>query len=185
MINVPGAGQTIAELSGLETRADRITNLGSFGRVNYMRSQDSPFDMLNLITSLERVQPFERNSLGTSIPTPIVDENPINFETQINYFRQSDNRVLAVLTLQTENNQLTFRNSGGIETARLNIFGRVITLANRPVGKFEDSVTTTATSEELTTHLHANQHTPVPSYSIRDVIALTSCCAIWNPERRV
>lgn len=153
LINVPGAGQTIAELSGLETRDSRIANLGGYGRVNYMRSQDSPFDMLNLITSLERVQPFERNSLGTSIPTPIVDENPINFETQINYFRQSDNRVLAVLTLQTDNNQLAFRNSGGIETARLNIFGRVITLANRPVGKFEDSVTTTATSAELNTAL--------------------------------
>ncbi len=37
------------------------------------------------------------------------------------------------------------------ETARLNIFGRVTSVANRRVGKFEDSVTTTATSEELST----------------------------------
>jgi GWxTD domain-containing protein len=151
LINVPGAGSTFAELAGLETRADRIANLGSFGRANYMRSQDSPFDVLNLISSLERDQPFERNFLGTSIPTPIVDDNPLNFETQFNYFRQSDNRVLAVLTVQTDNDQLSFTNSGGIETARLNIFGRVITLASRPVGKFEDSVTTTATAEELST----------------------------------
>src|SRR5690349_3223236 len=149
LINVPGGGPTFAELAGLETRADRIANLGGFGRVNYMRSQDSPFEVWNLITSLDRDQPFERNFLGTSIPTPIVDDNPLNFETQINYFRQSDNRVLAVLTVQTDNDQLAFTNSGGIETAHLNIFGRVITLANRPVGKFEDSVTTTATSAEL------------------------------------
>ena len=33
----------------------------------------------------------------------------------------------------------------------MNIFGRVITLANRSIGKFEDSVTTTATSQELST----------------------------------
>ena len=151
LINVPGAGSTFAELAGLETRADRIANLGSFGRANYMRSQDSPFDVLNLLSSLERDQPFERNLLGTSIPTPIVDDNPLNFETQFNYFRQSDSRVLAVLTVQTDNDQLSFANSGGIETARLNIFGRVITLANRPMQKFEDSVTTTATSEELRT----------------------------------
>lgn len=151
LINVPGAGSTFAELAGLETRADRIANLGGFGRANYMRSQDSPFDMMNLISSLERDQPFERNFIGTSIPTPIVDDNPLNFETQFNYFRQSDNRVLAVLTVQTDNDQLSFTNSGGVETARLNIFGRVITLANRPMGKFEDSVTATATAEELST----------------------------------
>ena len=151
LINVPGAGATFAELTGLEPRADRIANLGGFGRVNYTRMPDSPFEMLNLISSLERDQPFERNFLGTSIPTPIVDDNPLNFETQFNYFKQSDNRVLAVLTVQTDNDQLSFTNSGGLETARLNIFGRVITLANRPMGKFEDSVTTTATSQELNT----------------------------------
>jgi 5-hydroxyisourate hydrolase-like protein (transthyretin family) len=116
-----------------------------------MRAQDSPFEVLDLHTGLERDQPFERNFLGTSLHTPVVDDNPINFETQINYFKQSDNRVLAVLTVQADNDQLSFENSGGIETARLNIFGRVITLANRPVGKFEDSVTTTATSQELST----------------------------------
>jgi GWxTD domain-containing protein len=151
LIHVPGAGATIAELTGLEPRADRIANLGGFGRVNYMRAQDSPFEVLDLHTGLERDQPFERNFLGTSLHTPVVDDNPINFETQINYFKQSDNRVLAVLTVQADNDQLSFENSGGIETARLNIFGRVITLANRPVGKFEDSVTTTATSQELST----------------------------------
>ena len=151
LINVPGAESTFAELAGLETRAERIENLGGFGRANYMRSSDSPFEVLNLMASLERDQPFERNFLGTSTTTPIVDDNAINFETQINYFRQSDNRVLAVLTLQTDNEQLSFTNSGGIEIARLNIFGRVITLANRPIGKFEDSVTATATSEELST----------------------------------
>src|ERR1044071_8304955 len=151
LINIPGAGPTFAELAGLENRADRIAGLGSFGRVNYMRSQDSQFEMLDLITSLERDPSFERNWNGTSIFTPIIDENPLNFETQFNYFRQSDNRVLAVLTVQTENDQLSFANSGGVETARLNIFGRVITLANRSVGKFEDSVTTTATSAELST----------------------------------
>src|ERR1044071_1356454 len=151
LINIPGAGATFAELAGLETRDQRLSGLGSFGRVNYTRTQDSQFEMLDLITSLERDPSFERNWNGTSIFTPIIDENPLNFETQFNYFRQSDNRVLAVLTVQTENDQLSFANSGGVETARLNIFGRVITLANRSVGKFEDSVTTTATSAELST----------------------------------
>ena len=151
LITIPGAGATFAELAGLETRADRIANLGGFGRVNYTRSQDSPFEVLDLMTSLDRDQPFERNFLGTKTPRPIVDDNPLNFETQLNYFKQSDNRVLAVLTVQANNDQLSFAKSGGIETARLNIFGRVITVTERQIGKFEDSVITTATSQELST----------------------------------
>ncbi|HEU4509830.1 MAG TPA: hypothetical protein VFR78_16470 [Pyrinomonadaceae bacterium] len=151
MIHIPGAGPTFAELAGLESRADRIAHLGGFGRANYTRSQDSPFEVMDLIVSLDRDLPFRGNALGSSTDTPIADDNPLNFQTQFNYFRQSDNRVLAVLTIQADNDELTFSNSGGIETARLNIFGRVTSVANRRVGRFEDTVTTTATSAELST----------------------------------
>ena len=151
LIHVPGGGATFAELSGLAQRSERTANLGGFGRVNYTRAQDSPFEVMDLLASLERDQPHERNSIRSSIPTPIVDDNAINFETQLNYFRQSDNRVLTVLTVQTDNDELSFTNNGGLETAYLNIFGWITSVANRRVGKFEDSVTTTATSEELST----------------------------------
>jgi GWxTD domain-containing protein len=154
LIHIPGAGPTIGELSGIVDRASRIANLGGFGTVNYTRAQDSPFEVLQLLSDLERDQPFQRNFLGTSTQTPIADFNPINFETQFNYFKQSDGRVIVFLTIQTDNDQLAFKSSGGIETARLNIFGRVITVANRPAGKFEDAVTTTATPDELSTTRH-------------------------------
>ena len=146
-----GGGPTFAELAGIERRADRINNLGGFGRTNYMRAQDSPFEVISLMTDLERDQPVNRNFIHTGTDTPIADDSAITFETQINYFRQSDDRVLALLTVQTDNDELKFTNSGGLETARLNIFGKVQSVANRSVGKFEDTVTTTATSEELST----------------------------------
>lgn len=149
LIHIPGAGPTFAELSGLESRADRLNNLGGFGRVNYTRSQDSQFEVMDLLNALQRDQPFERNFLGNSVSTPIVDDSSINFDTQINFFRQSDNRVLAVLTVQTDNDQLHFEDSGGLQTARLNIFGKVTSVTQVTAAKFEDSVTTTATAQEL------------------------------------
>src|ERR1043165_6392168 len=149
LINIPGAGPTFAELMGTETRADRIANLGGFGRANYTRTQDSQFEVMDLLWALERDQPFERNFLGTSTNTPIVDDSSISFDTQINFFRQSDNRVLALLTVQTDNDQLRFSDSGGLQIARLNIFGKVTSVANVIAAKFEDSVTTTATAQEL------------------------------------
>ena len=152
LINIPNAGPTFAELTGLETRADRLASLHGFGLANYRRAQDSPFEVMNLQNDLQRDPPFKRSFVGGSIlSTPITDPDAISLETQINYFRQSDGRVLALLAVQANNDDLTFTNSGGLETARLNIFGRLTSVANRPAGKFEDSVTTTATSAELST----------------------------------
>jgi hypothetical protein len=59
--------------------------------------------------------------------------------------------VITAFTIQTENKDLVFADSGGIQKATLNIFGRVSTVTNRRVGIFEDPVTTEATAEELAT----------------------------------
>jgi GWxTD domain-containing protein len=149
LITIPGAGQTIAEMMNLETRANRLTNLGGYGRANYTRAQDSPFEVMNLLVDMDRDQPFTRNYLSNSTDTPVVDDNPLNFETQVNYFRHSDNRVLAALTIQANNDQMSFSDSGGLQIARMNIFGTVTSVANKRIGKFEDSVTATATPVEL------------------------------------
>jgi len=149
-----GGGPTIAEMMGFETRADRITNGTGFGLANYVRASDSPFEVMDRIARLEQVQPLAGNSLNTITDSPKVEENPLNFDYQLNFFRQTDNRVLVVLTLQTENNQLTFINQGGLQMARMNILGRLITVAERSAGKFEDTVVTTATVQELTTALN-------------------------------
>ena len=152
LIHVPGAGPTIGELTGLENRADRIANLGGFGLANYRRAQDSPFEAMDIYIGMQRDLTVDRNFFGGSIlNTPIADADSISFETQLNYFRQSNNRVLALLTVQADNSDLAFTNSGGVGIARLNIFGKLTSVANRPAGKFEDSVTTSATSEELST----------------------------------
>ena len=109
LIQIPGAGPTFAELAGIETRADRIGNLGGFGRVNYSRSQDSPFEVMDLFAGLDRDQPFERNFLGSATDTPIVDDNPINFETQINCQRLTLARLIDSHSLEPGEYQIQIR----------------------------------------------------------------------------
>jgi GWxTD domain-containing protein len=150
LIQVPGAGRTLAEELGLETRADRIAGLGGFGRANYVRAQDAPFEVMNTQNLLWSTQPAERNLFGGSlVGTPRVEDNPLEFKVQVHCFRQSDNRVLAAVTIQTDNSELSFTNSGGLLLAHMNITGRLTTLAEKRIGKFEDSVVTSATPEEL------------------------------------
>ncbi|HZE67928.1 MAG TPA: GWxTD domain-containing protein [Pyrinomonadaceae bacterium] len=151
LIHVAGAGQTLAERLGFADRADRIAGLGGFGIVNYQRAQDSPFEVLQLLTDIERVQNVKRDYFGRGlIGTPKIDDSPLNFEVQAHFFRQSDNRVLTAFTIQADNKDLVFADSGGLQTARLNITGRISTITERAAGRFEDAVVTTALPSELT-----------------------------------
>jgi len=143
---VPGAGLTLNESLGLSSKADR--SIG--GSSSYQRQQDSPFSRLQLIADLSRppvVKNAELASLLTGSGT--IEDNPLNFDMRIDFFRQSDERVVTAFTIQTENKELAFTDIGGVQTARMNIFGRITSVAGRRVGVFEDAVTATASAEEL------------------------------------
>lgn len=114
----------------------------------YLRAQDSPFDRMILAQGLEKAPEIERFLDRT--PTPTLDDNPLDFDIRADYFKLSDNRVIIAFTLQAENRNLVFTDSGGLQTARLNILGKIVDLTERRVGAFEDSVSTSTTVAELT-----------------------------------
>jgi GWxTD domain-containing protein len=143
---VPGAGLTLSEQLGRTSKADRIVG----GSGSYQREQDSPFSRLQLIADLSRppvIKNAELASLLTGSGT--IEDNPLNFDMRIDFYRQSDERVVTAFTIQTENKELTFADVGGVQTARMNIFGRITSVAGRRVGVFEDAVTATASGAEL------------------------------------
>lgn len=149
LLTVPGAGLTTAEQLGLSSKGDRITGINS-GRANFQREQDSPFRRLEIITSLQRPPQVKFSDLQSSLTdSPVLDKNPLEFDMQVAFFRQSDDRVIATFTVQTDNKELSFKDEGGFETARMNIFGRITAVSGKRSGIFEDSVTTNATREEL------------------------------------
>jgi GWxTD domain-containing protein len=150
MLMIPGAGLTLSEQLGLSDKADRISGMGGTGSQNYMREQDSPFSRLQLLADLSRPPQVKFNDLATAVNTGVVEENPLNFDLRVDFFRQSDERVISAFTIQTENKDLVFQDSGGLQQARINIFGKITSVAGRRVGIFEDPVITTATTQELT-----------------------------------
>lgn len=150
MLNIPGAGLTLSEQLGLSDKADRITGSGGVGNQNYKREQDSPFSRLQLMADLSRPPQVKFNDLASAVNTGVIEENPLNFDLRVDFFRQSDERVITAITIQTANKDLVFQDSGGLQQARINIFGRITSVAGRRSGIFEDPVITTATAEELT-----------------------------------
>ena len=144
---VPGAGQTTAEMLGLGNKADRT--LGGGGQY-YGREQDNPFRKLEIITALQRPPQVKFSDLQTTLSdSPVIENNPLDFDMRVDFFRQSDERVITAFTVQTENKELVFEQVGGLPTAKMNIFGRIMAVTGKRSGIFEDSVTTNATAEEL------------------------------------
>jgi GWxTD domain-containing protein len=153
LLYVPGAGLTLSEQLGLSSKADRIGGFGSgSGLGSFQRQQDSPFSRLQLLADLQRPPQIKFNDLNAVASTgAVVEDNPLEFDVRIDFFRQSDERVVTAITIQTENKDLTFKDVGGVQEARLNIFGRITAVSGKRAGIFEDPVTTSATVEELTT----------------------------------
>ena len=150
LLHVPGAGMTLAEEMGLSTKGDRIANIGGIGNSNYQRESDSPFSRLQLLADLSRPPAIKFNDLASAVNTPIIEDNPLSFDVRVDFFRQSDERVITAFTVQTDNHNLVFQDSGGLQQAQLNIFGKITHVSGRRAGIFEDPVITRATPQELT-----------------------------------
>lgn len=151
LLMVPGGGLTTAEQLRMSDKADRIAGYGN-GQNTYMREQDMPFRRLEIITALQRPPQVKFGDLQSSLESTsaiLFDKNPLQFDLRVDFFRQSDDRVVATFTIQTENKELSFENIGGLPTARMNIFGRITAVSGKRSGIFEDSVTTSATTAEL------------------------------------
>jgi GWxTD domain-containing protein len=149
LLHVPGAGLTLSEQLGLSDKGSRVGNMGGIGNANYTREQDSPFSRLTLLADLNRPPQVKFTELAGLTSTPSIEDNPLSFDLRIDFFRQSDDRVITAFTIQTENKDLVFQDSGGLQQARMNIFAKITSVAGRRVGVFEDPVVTNATPEEL------------------------------------
>jgi hypothetical protein len=142
---VPGAGLTLSEQLGLSSKSDRL--LG--GQGYYMREQDMPFRRLEIINNLSRPPQVKFSDLQANLDSPIIDYNPLDFDLRVDFFRQSDTQVVTAFTVQADNKELSFKDEGGLPTARMNIFGRITAVSGKRSGIFEDSVTTNVSPEEL------------------------------------
>ncbi|GIU81496.1 MAG: hypothetical protein KatS3mg006_0560 [Pyrinomonadaceae bacterium] len=148
LLMVPGAGLTLAEELGLADKADRISGQYT-NTMPFMREQDMPFRRLEIITALQRPPQIKYTDLQASLESPVIDTNPLDFDVRIDFFRQSENQVISAFTVQVDNREVTFKEEGGLPTAKINIFGRITSVAGKRMAIFEDSVTTNASPQEL------------------------------------
>ncbi len=148
---VPGAGLTTSEQLGLSDKADRISGINGYGN-NFQREQDSMFRRMEIANGLMRPPTVKFSDLQgiAGGDSGVLDSNPLDFDLRVDFFRQSDERVITAFTVQASNKELSFEQVGGLEQATMNIFGRITAVSGKRSGIFEDSVSATATTVELT-----------------------------------
>ncbi len=153
LLHIPNAGLTASEELGLTNKTDRIIGHNTSGLVQggNGREQDGIFQRLQRIKDLERPPAVKFSDLSgvAGSDLGVVGDNPIDFDVRVDFFRQSDDRVVTAFTIQTSNKSLKFRDAGGLQQATMNIFARVTAVSGKRSGIFEDSVSTNATTAEL------------------------------------
>jgi len=112
LLNVPGAGLTSAEQLGLSSKSDRISGIYSPQSQNYMREQDQPFRRMEILVGLQRPPQVKFGDLQSSLynqEVSILDKDPVDFDLRVDFFRQSDTKVITAFTIQTNNKELSLR----------------------------------------------------------------------------
>lgn len=139
------SGENTLDQLGLNNDFDRSTSSG------FRREQDSMFRRMEIQVGLSRPPAVKFSDLQDviGIDSVLLDKDPIQFDVRVDFFRQSDDRVITAFTIQTSNKELSFDQVGGLQQATMNIFGKITAVSGKRTGIFEDSVTTTATTDEL------------------------------------
>ncbi len=152
LLNVPGAGLTLAESMGLSEKRDRFTRtdgtrmgtpIGGAQSIRY-----NQFERLQLFANIQKPPPVKFTDLEAVVDSTI-EYNTLPFSHDVSYVKVTESTTLASITVQIENKDLVFRQEGNLHKGVVNIFGRITTVTRRVQTHFEDTVTIHTTPERL------------------------------------
>jgi GWxTD domain-containing protein len=139
LAKVPGAGLSTLEALGLSTKAQRFTNTN--GTTLPAAPGGSGIDEFENIDTYFKVQrpPEHLNDLSAMVTARII-RNQIHMDYRFDFLRVTRESVLVPITLQVANRDLNFKSKDGLESAVLNLYGRITTLSGRVVQTFEEVI---------------------------------------------
>jgi GWxTD domain-containing protein len=151
LLYVPNAGLTDLEAMGLASKTDRFTrtdgtHLGtSMGGTPESMNE---FNRLEMFAKVQKAPPVKFKDLEAVVESKIT-YNLLPFQIRTDFIKITNDTVLAALTVQIANKDMTFTNKEGLQHAAINIFGRVSTMTRRVAQTFEEVVTVDTPAELL------------------------------------
>ena len=139
----PNAGLTMYEQLGMANKADRfnggsgIEQLGKSPFNNDLQTKE--FDRLEQFAKLQAAPPVKFKDLE-EVVTHKISVNLMPFDVRADFVRITSDTVLAPITIQIKNRDVTFQSKDGVERGTVNIFMRVTTLTGKIVQTVEEPV---------------------------------------------
>jgi GWxTD domain-containing protein len=143
LMMVPGAGLTMCESLGQCNKADRFsrvdgTRLG-VGSSAVLPASMNQFTRLEQFAKLQAPPAVKFKDLEAAVNSTI-KYNLLPMKVRADFIPVTDSSVLTNITIQFERKDLQFKQKDGVSTAHVNLYGRITSLARRPVNWFEDVV---------------------------------------------
>jgi hypothetical protein len=141
LLRVPGAGLTMFEAMGLSDKSKRFTNTDGTN-IAYSPTRVSgkdEFDRLENYVNIMRPPPVKFKDLEQVVTSRLVRDQ-LKFQYRYDFLRITSDTVLVPITVQIPVRQLSFQQKDGVDSASMNLFGRITTLSGRIVQTFEDTL---------------------------------------------
>lgn len=140
---VPGAGLTQMESMGLASKTDRFNNTDgthSAAPIGGMQTEaQNEFTRLELMAKIQQPPPVKFKDLEAVVTSRVVRDQ-VKFDYHFDFLRITSDTVLVPITIQIPTRQLSFQEKDGVDSATINLFGRITSLSGRIVNTFEDTV---------------------------------------------
>jgi GWxTD domain-containing protein len=136
------AGPTEMEAEGMTSKASR--SMGADGTtcgpsMTGARMSTTEFDRLTQFGKVQALPPLKFKDLESLVTSRLLRDQ-LRFDYRFDFLRVTSDTVLVPITVQIANRELTFESHEGVNSAVLEVFGRVTTLTGRVVQTFEDSI---------------------------------------------
>jgi GWxTD domain-containing protein len=142
LLYVPGAGLTQMESMGLANKTSRFnTTDGTHDAAPLGMTPETmnEFTRLELYSKIQQAPPVKFKDLEAVVTSRLVRDQ-VKFDYRFYFLRITSETVLVPITVQIPTRQLSFQEKSGVDSATVNLFGRISTLSGRIVQTFEDTV---------------------------------------------
>ena len=151
LLYVPNAGLTDAETMGLADKSQRFnrtdgTHLGT--GADPLPASMQEFNRIEQFAKLQAPPPIKYKDLEAAVNSTI-KYNLLPMKVRADYIPVTAASVLTNVTLQFDRKDLQFKQTAGLSTATINVYGRISSMTRRPVNTFEDTVQVQVPSEML------------------------------------
>jgi GWxTD domain-containing protein len=142
LLYVPGAGLSDLEAMGMASKVDRFSRADGTHLPTSMVGEPermNEFNRLELYAKIQQPPPVQFKDLEAVVTSRLIrSQLPIQYRYDV--LRVTEATDLVPVTIEVPNKAMTFQEKNGVQSATLNIFGRVTTLGGRIVQTFEDTV---------------------------------------------